>query len=231
MRTRTNSRDSGSERTCIVSGAKGAPQTMLRFALAPDNSVVPDIRCILPGRGAWTQLSAEMVRRAADKQAFSRAFRVPAVASATLAGDVDALLERNVLQSLSMANKAGLVVTGAYKVEFVDRKRRCGRFDSSERRRFGRCAKACPGAPREVRNDSRNDPVHLSFLVAPIGFGVGEGKCDTCCAQIRRGDFCLSHKGGTAAPLSRERSGHDNLNQWRRAGPRRRRAWPAGWIG
>ena len=90
---------------------------MLRFALAADNSVVPDIRCKLPGRGVWTQLSAQTVRRAVDKRAFSRAFRGPAEAPATLAMDVDGLLERDALQSLSMANKAGLVVAGAFKVD------------------------------------------------------------------------------------------------------------------
>jgi uncharacterized protein len=48
---------------------------MLRFALSPDGSVVPDIRRKLPGRGVWTRLSFETVSRAAAKQAFSRAFR------------------------------------------------------------------------------------------------------------------------------------------------------------
>jgi predicted RNA-binding protein YlxR (DUF448 family) len=90
---------------------------MLRFALAADGSVVPDIRCKLPGRGAWTQLSYKAVRHAVDKQAFSRAFHTRAEASAALADTADALLERDALQSLSMANKAGLVVAGGFKVD------------------------------------------------------------------------------------------------------------------
>jgi hypothetical protein len=90
---------------------------MLRFALSPDGSVVPDIRRELPGRGVWTRLSFDTVRRAATKQAFSRAFRAKAEASASLAETVGALLERDALQSLSIANKAGLVVAGAFKVD------------------------------------------------------------------------------------------------------------------
>jgi len=90
---------------------------MLRFALAPDGSVVPDIRRRLPGRGVWTSLSAEAVRRAAAKGAFARGFRAKAEARADLADVVDALLERDALQSLAMANKAGLVVAGAFKVD------------------------------------------------------------------------------------------------------------------
>jgi len=109
--------EAGSERTCIVTGVKDAPAAMLRFALGPDGSVVPDIRRKLPGRGVWTALNFETVRRAAAKQAFSRAFRAKAHAPASLAETVDALLERDALQSLSIANKAGLIVAGAFKVD------------------------------------------------------------------------------------------------------------------
>ena len=114
---RTESDQAGSERTCIVTGTKDVPEAMLRFALSPDGSVVPDIRRKLPGRGVWTQLSFDTVSRAAAKQAFSRAFRTKAEASASLAETVGALLERDALQSLSIANKAGLVVAGAFKVD------------------------------------------------------------------------------------------------------------------
>jgi predicted RNA-binding protein YlxR (DUF448 family) len=114
---RTQSDQAGSERTCIVTGTKDVPDAMLRFALSPDGSVVPDIRRKLPGRGVWTQLSFDTVSRAAAKQAFSRAFRAKAEAPAALAETVGALLERDALQALSIANKAGLVVAGAFKVD------------------------------------------------------------------------------------------------------------------
>ncbi len=117
MRTRASAEESGSERTCIVTGVKDAPEAMLRFALALDGSVVPDIRRKLPGRGVWTRLSVEAVRRAAAKGAFSRAFRAKADAPPRLAETVDALLERDALQALSMANKAGLALAGAFKVD------------------------------------------------------------------------------------------------------------------
>jgi uncharacterized protein len=117
LRTNTAGEERGPERTCIVTGVKDAPEAMLRFALAADGSVVPDIRRKLPGRGVWTRLNFETVRLAASKQAFARAFRTSAKPSAALAETVDALLERDALQSLAMANKAGLVVTGAFKVD------------------------------------------------------------------------------------------------------------------
>jgi predicted RNA-binding protein YlxR (DUF448 family) len=115
--TRSASDEVGSERTCIVTGIKDVPEAMLRFAVGPDGSVIPDVRRKLPGRGVWTRLSFETVNRAAVKQAFSRAFRVKAEAPVALAETVDSLLERDALQSLSIANKAGLVAAGAFKVD------------------------------------------------------------------------------------------------------------------
>jgi uncharacterized protein len=114
---RTTSETAGSERTCIVTGTKDVPEAMLRFALGPDGSVVPDLRRKLPGRGVWTRLSFDTVSRATAKQAFSRAFRAKVEAPGSLAETVGALLERDALQSLSIANKAGLVVAGAFKVD------------------------------------------------------------------------------------------------------------------
>jgi predicted RNA-binding protein YlxR (DUF448 family) len=117
LRKRAEDAESGSERTCVVTGVKDAPEAMLRFALAADGIVVPDIRCELPGRGVWTSLGLQAVRGAVAKGLFSRAFRARAEAPAGLAETVAGLLERDALQALSMANKAGLIVSGAFKVD------------------------------------------------------------------------------------------------------------------
>ncbi|MBV8473736.1 MAG: RNA-binding protein [Hyphomicrobiales bacterium] len=117
MRKGEDTEESGSERTCVVTGEKGPPEAMLRFALSGSAEVAPDIRRKLPGRGVWTKLDFATVRQAAAKQAFSRGFRTKATAPADLAEIVDRLLEQDALQFLSIVNKAGLVVAGATKVE------------------------------------------------------------------------------------------------------------------
>ncbi len=109
--------EKGPERTCVVTRRKGAPATMIRFVVGPDGTVVPDIRAKLPGRGVWVDATAETVAIAVRKGAFPRGFKAKVAAAATLADDVDALLERDALQSLAMANKAGAVTTGFAKVE------------------------------------------------------------------------------------------------------------------
>jgi len=107
----------GSERTCVVTGEKGAPEAMLRFALSPDGVVTPDVRRKLPGRGVWTRLDRATVARAALKGAFARGFRKPVKASPELAQEVDELLAADALQFLALVNKSGLCVAGSAKVE------------------------------------------------------------------------------------------------------------------
>lgn len=106
-----------SQRTCIITRQTRSPESMIRFVLDPESRVTPDVRRRLPGRGVWVTASAAAVEKAVRSAAFARSFKAPALASETLAAEVDALLERAALQSLSIANKAGLVVTGAAKVQ------------------------------------------------------------------------------------------------------------------
>jgi predicted RNA-binding protein YlxR (DUF448 family) len=105
------------ERTCIVTRAKGSPDAMIRFVLGPGATVVPDIRRKLPGRGVYVTASADRVAEAVKAKAFARSFKARVEASPALALEIDALLMEDCLQALSIANKAGAVVTGFGKVE------------------------------------------------------------------------------------------------------------------
>jgi uncharacterized protein len=107
--------ESASERTCVVTGEKGPPEAMLRFALSPEGVVTPDIRRKLPGRGVWTRLDVAVVARAG--KGFARGFRKNVAADSGLASKVDDLLADDALQFLGLVNKAGLVVAGTAKVE------------------------------------------------------------------------------------------------------------------
>lgn len=104
------------ERTCIVTRRQAAPEAMIRFVRAPDGALTPDIRSRLPGRGAWVTARAEVVAEAVKKQAFARQLKAKVTATPALVAEVDRLLEADCLQSLSMANKAGLAITGFGKV-------------------------------------------------------------------------------------------------------------------
>ncbi len=105
------------ERTCIVTRAAGPTGGLMRFVLDPNGSVVPDLRNKLPGRGAWVTPTAKTLGEAVRKRLFSRAFKVEAKTSPGLVEEVDAALKRDLVGALALANKAGAVTTGFFKVE------------------------------------------------------------------------------------------------------------------
>lgn len=114
-----------SERTCVATRRVMAKDELLRFVMAPDGMVVPDIRCKLPGRGAWVSASHGSVAKAVSKGLLVRALRGKAagaphpipVVRPDLADFVDGLLQQDCLQALSLANKAGVVLCGHVKIE------------------------------------------------------------------------------------------------------------------
>jgi len=104
-------------RTCLSTREVVPIERMIRFVAAPDGSVVPDLSRNLPGRGAWVTASREAIGKAIAQKSFSRAFRGKAHANEKLVALVEQLIERAALEALSLANKAGRIVTGNAKVE------------------------------------------------------------------------------------------------------------------
>ena len=104
-------------RTCIVTRETGPVDGLIRFVVAPDGAVVPALRRRLPGRGVWVTAPAGNVAVAEKKKLFARACEGPARVDPGLADRVDALLVAAVIAALSMARKAGEVVSGFAKVE------------------------------------------------------------------------------------------------------------------
>ncbi len=105
------------ERTCVVTRQTLPVDALIRFVVAPDGSVVADLRRRLPGRGVWVTADAEHVARAERKGQLARAFDGPARVEPGLADRVEALLTAAAVGALSFARKAGAVVSGFAKVE------------------------------------------------------------------------------------------------------------------
>jgi predicted RNA-binding protein YlxR (DUF448 family) len=108
-----------SERQCAVTRLRLASDQLLRFALDPDGNAVPDMKAKLPGRGVWITCTREVLDKAISTHVFDRGFRQSVKTSSDLVDRVTGLLERDTQQRLSMANKAGLVVSGFDKVSKV----------------------------------------------------------------------------------------------------------------
>ncbi len=97
---------------CIVTRQRLDPDTMIRFVLGPGDVVVPDLHRRLPGRGVWVAANSQALARAVKEKRFVSAFKQPCRVEADLVARTAGLLRREARELLSLANKAGLVVTG-----------------------------------------------------------------------------------------------------------------------
>ena len=213
---RTSDDEPGRSGPASSRGRRTFPRRCFALRWRPTASVVPDIRRKLPGRGVWTRLSFETVRRAAAKQAFSRAFRAKAEAPDSLAETVDALLERDALQFAVDRQQGGPRRRRRVQGRCGDRGRSSRRAHPGERRGGGRSGQARPRLAREPRAGGGSRCARRSLFFGSIGFGIGEDKCDTCCPQTWGGEFGLSRKGGSFAPLPRRGSGRGDPERARR---------------
>jgi uncharacterized protein len=105
------------ERTCVATRLAKPADALIRFVVSPDGILTPDLRRKLPGRGVWVSLSRAAVLDAQKRRCFERSLKTKVLVSPALADEIDALMVRDALQSLAMANKAGLVTSGFAKVE------------------------------------------------------------------------------------------------------------------
>ena len=106
----------GPLRRCIVTGDSLPRESLLRFVVGPDATIVPDIDQRLPGRGLWLRAERGMIEAAASKRAFAKAARSNVTVAPDLADTVTELLRRRCLNHLGLARRAGLVAAGAEKV-------------------------------------------------------------------------------------------------------------------
>lgn len=105
------------ERRCIVSGEVKAKEELLRFTVMPDNQVIPDFKKKLPGRGIYVTNSKKALQVAVDKNLFAKACKGKAKADKQLPELVEGLLKKKGLEAVSLAKKAGVLVTGFEKVK------------------------------------------------------------------------------------------------------------------
>jgi hypothetical protein len=116
------------QRSCISCRNTRDKKELLRFVLAPDRTLIPDLLSKLPGRGAYTCLNRECLRSAALKGQFARAFKgeVKFDGADQLIDQLVARLEERIGSYLSLANKAGKVVSGSDLVMESIKKRKSG---------------------------------------------------------------------------------------------------------
>ena len=105
------------ERRCIATGEVQPKRGLIRFAVAPDGKIVPDVLEKLPGRGIWVASERSALETAVKKRLFARAAKQPVDVPDTLIDEVEAQLAKRLIDGISMARKAGKAVAGFEKVK------------------------------------------------------------------------------------------------------------------
>ncbi|MDR3424268.1 MAG: DUF448 domain-containing protein [Alphaproteobacteria bacterium] len=104
-------------RRCLVTGEMKLRAEMIRFVIAPDQSVVPDLSENLPGHGLWVTATPDAISLAAKKNLFAKAAKCPARPAAALAADAARLARKRCLDFLGLAKGAGIAVLGESQTE------------------------------------------------------------------------------------------------------------------
>ncbi|MFV2001457.1 MAG: RNA-binding protein [Paracoccaceae bacterium] len=105
------------ERRCIATGEVQPKNGMIRFVVAPDGTLVPDVLEKLPGRGIWVSCERSALEKALKKGLFSRAGKASLRISPDLPDEVEHQLARRLVGLISLARKSGRAVAGFEKVK------------------------------------------------------------------------------------------------------------------
>ncbi|MET0375105.1 MAG: DUF448 domain-containing protein [Rhizorhabdus sp.] len=109
------------ERKCVLSAEHGPRGDLIRLALAPDGTVLPDLRAKAGGRGAWIGVDRAALETAMAKGklkgALARAFKTGEFSiPADLPDRIEEGLRRAALDRLGLEARSGALLTGSDKI-------------------------------------------------------------------------------------------------------------------
>jgi len=166
-------------RECALTRESKPVAELLRFVVGPDEVIVPDTDAKAEGRGVWVTLGEKAVAEAVKKKAFAKSLKTQVSVPDDLAALARQRLEQRLLNALSMARKAGQIVTGATKVRAaVDADECLALLTATDAARDGRdkMASAIWGhdaAAREAGMEGRVTP-HFELLSSDqLGLALG----------------------------------------------------------
>lgn len=171
------------QRSCLGCRSVKDKADLIRFVLAPDRTLVPDLLTKLPGRGAYTCLKAGCLRQALVRKQFQRAFKgeVTALPADEMVRQVAEKMLGHIESYLSLANKAGKVVSGTDTV-----------LDSLRRQTAGLVLVAedtAPESARRVRDLAERVGITCHSLASKDRLGELLGKEFRSVVAVLHGSF------------------------------------------
>ncbi len=105
-------RSGGRERTCLATGEIKPEADLIRLALAPDGTLVPDIAAKLPGRGLWITPQRDLVETARRRGGFNRSAGRAVAVPEDIVAQIEARLADRALSLLGLARRSGQLAAG-----------------------------------------------------------------------------------------------------------------------
>lgn len=157
--------DKGPLRRCIVGGGTFPKESMIRFVVAPDGALAPDVAGRLPGRGFWLRADRDVINKALAGKSFAKAARGAVEVPDDLLCRLEGLLVRRCLDLIGLARRAGRLAVGFEKVQAALREEPKGVLIVASDAAAGGRAKVQALAPGMVTIDP--------FTAAELGAAVG----------------------------------------------------------
>ncbi len=99
-------------RKCIQTGEILPEAKLIRFAIAPDETIVPDVKARAPGRGLWLKADRDVLTAAIAKRSFLRAAKAKVQVPEDLPAQTEAALLQAALDILGLAKRSGELLCG-----------------------------------------------------------------------------------------------------------------------
>ena len=97
-------------------------EALIRFCVAPDGTLVPDLAHKLPGRGIWVTADKDIVKTACEKKLFIKYARRKVQYPEDMIEQIETLFVKRLQNLLGVAKKAGLITAGFEKTAEMLRK-------------------------------------------------------------------------------------------------------------
>ncbi|MGH6828857.1 MAG: RNA-binding protein [Rhizomicrobium sp.] len=190
------------ERRCIVSGDILPDGKLVRFVLAPDGEVIPDVSAKLPGRGYWVTASRGAVEAAVKGNCFSRAAKAHASVRPDLADRTEKALVAQMQGDLGLARRAGQLLLGFEKIVR-------GLTPRNPPALLLEARDGSPGGRRKLENAIKGKTLGLLDCLTGAELALALGRENVIHAAVRVGGLAQRLQND-AARLEGFRGGHGN---------------------
>ena len=103
--------------TCLSTGLKLDSKNLLKFVLAPDNSLTLDLMDNLPGRSFWITASREVLEASCKKGLFSETASCQVILRENFISYVETALVEQFNSTIGFCRRAGFLIWGFEKVK------------------------------------------------------------------------------------------------------------------